>query len=415
MTVRQPDIEFNHSPSLATLHLEEPMADLDLTATLNIEACPLCGIPLGPAHECRGIDELEHSITWTKENIELAMGYPRTEPSHAERDLLSALRYLARHERRDDCTDVHLFPQKDGKTRVSLTAYVQCILTLEVDGELTWGQVRKAEAEVNARPPGGELLEFNAPLPIALVDDPHRSVRAMVAGIVGCELSDVSLWKTRHAANRSTTYSLSILFGTGGLTEHKEVADTFHDEEVLLPSLVYTDLARRIAKKRAPQTTTVTICDHFGSSPRERDATVAKAVKTAAKTPVHKVLVHADGGDCHGAQLVFGHCPGCGIVPDSQSTELWTQEAIDEERRARERIAAQPRAVETTTTTLTDLMNGLVTREAVIKAGAYYLSEIAAGIRKPHDPIAWAKELREKLAASEAIHGPRVFVQGEED
>lgn len=36
-----------------------------------------------------------------------------------------------------------------------------------------------------------------------------------------------------------------------------------------------------------------------------------------------KVHVHADGGDCHGTPLVDGRCPGCGIVPDVQSTELW--------------------------------------------------------------------------------------------
>jgi hypothetical protein len=35
------------------------------------------------------------------------------------------------------------------------------------------------------------------------------------------------------------------------------------------------------------------------------------------------VLVHADGGPCHGTALVNGRCPGCGIAPDMQSTELW--------------------------------------------------------------------------------------------
>lgn len=38
------------------------------------------------------------------------------------------------------------------------------------------------------------------------------------------------------------------------------------------------------------------------------------------------VLVHADGGKCHGTRLVNNQCPKCGIVPDMQSTELWPQE-----------------------------------------------------------------------------------------
>lgn len=37
------------------------------------------------------------------------------------------------------------------------------------------------------------------------------------------------------------------------------------------------------------------------------------------------VLVHADGGKCHGTRLVNNQCPKCGIVPDMQSTELWPQ------------------------------------------------------------------------------------------
>jgi hypothetical protein len=37
------------------------------------------------------------------------------------------------------------------------------------------------------------------------------------------------------------------------------------------------------------------------------------------------VLVHADGGSCHGTRLVNNQCPKCGIVPDMQSTELWPQ------------------------------------------------------------------------------------------
>ncbi len=35
------------------------------------------------------------------------------------------------------------------------------------------------------------------------------------------------------------------------------------------------------------------------------------------------VMVHADGGACHGTRLVNNQCPKCGIIPDMQSTELW--------------------------------------------------------------------------------------------
>ncbi len=38
------------------------------------------------------------------------------------------------------------------------------------------------------------------------------------------------------------------------------------------------------------------------------------------------VLVHADGGDCHGTRLVNRVCPKCGICPDMQSMELWPPE-----------------------------------------------------------------------------------------
>lgn len=36
-----------------------------------------------------------------------------------------------------------------------------------------------------------------------------------------------------------------------------------------------------------------------------------------------RVLVHADGGACHGSRVVDGRCVGCGIAPDMQSTSLW--------------------------------------------------------------------------------------------
>jgi len=40
------------------------------------------------------------------------------------------------------------------------------------------------------------------------------------------------------------------------------------------------------------------------------------------------VLVHADGGTCHGTPLVDGRCPACGIVPDMQSTEMWPRATV---------------------------------------------------------------------------------------
>ena len=40
-----------------------------------------------------------------------------------------------------------------------------------------------------------------------------------------------------------------------------------------------------------------------------------------------QVLVHADGGACHGTPIVDGRCPKCGIAPDTQSLEMWPQPA----------------------------------------------------------------------------------------
>lgn len=49
-----------------------------------------------------------------------------------------------------------------------------------------------------------------------------------------------------------------------------------------------------------------------------------KRERPAVYTPPNpRVLVHADGGACHGTPLVDGRCPNCGISPDMQSTELW--------------------------------------------------------------------------------------------
>jgi hypothetical protein len=40
------------------------------------------------------------------------------------------------------------------------------------------------------------------------------------------------------------------------------------------------------------------------------------------------VLVHADGGACHGRRIVDNRCVGCGIAPDMQSTGLWLPELV---------------------------------------------------------------------------------------
>lgn len=50
----------------------------------------------------------------------------------------------------------------------------------------------------------------------------------------------------------------------------------------------------------------------------------------------NKRLVHADGGWCHGAPIdKYGRCSVCGIKPDTQSTELWSEELIDKAERTR--------------------------------------------------------------------------------
>ena len=45
------------------------------------------------------------------------------------------------------------------------------------------------------------------------------------------------------------------------------------------------------------------------------------------------ILVHADGGDCHGTPLRRypdggNFCPKCGISPDMQCTEFWKPELV---------------------------------------------------------------------------------------
>lgn len=58
--------------------------------------------------------------------------------------------------------------------------------------------------------------------------------------------------------------------------------------------------------------------------------------------PPDHVLVHADGGQCHGTALVDGRCPKCRIIPDSQSTELWPREsAFSESERPKRTLTAE--------------------------------------------------------------------------
>lgn len=55
----------------------------------------------------------------------------------------------------------------------------------------------------------------------------------------------------------------------------------------------------------------------------EREAErMAKATPAREVAPT-RVLVHADGGACHGSRVVDGRCVGCGIAPDMQSTSMW--------------------------------------------------------------------------------------------
>lgn len=54
----------------------------------------------------------------------------------------------------------------------------------------------------------------------------------------------------------------------------------------------------------------------------ETPAPVAAVTAPSPASDEH-VLVHADGGACHGRILGPDGCPGCGIVPDMQSTEFW--------------------------------------------------------------------------------------------
>lgn len=56
---------------------------------------------------------------------------------------------------------------------------------------------------------------------------------------------------------------------------------------------------------------------------REDRLTPMRALAVPARTDkATHVLVHADGGRCHGSPIVNGRCSGCGIAPDTQSTEL---------------------------------------------------------------------------------------------
>lgn len=40
------------------------------------------------------------------------------------------------------------------------------------------------------------------------------------------------------------------------------------------------------------------------------------------------VLVHTEGGECHGKPIVKGICAGCGKDPDMRSTSLWFESQV---------------------------------------------------------------------------------------
>lgn len=47
--------------------------------------------------------------------------------------------------------------------------------------------------------------------------------------------------------------------------------------------------------------------------------------------PRNMVLVHADGGTCHGGRVLNGRCVICKMAPDTQSVELWPSDQAREE------------------------------------------------------------------------------------
>lgn len=67
--------------------------------------------------------------------------------------------------------------------------------------------------------------------------------------------------------------------------------------------------------------------EHVGPAdlPHKHDhpaiAALLRALGVEARTA--RVLVHADGGACHGTPIIDGRCPKCGIAPDTQSLGLW--------------------------------------------------------------------------------------------
>lgn len=99
--------------------------------------------------------------------------------------------------------------------------------------------------------------------------------------------------------------------------------------------------------------------------------------------PTDRVLVHADGGDCHGSRVVNGRCVKCGLAPDSQSTELWEPAKVD-------RIAADHAAAVKVEPTLV-----AVSDEELRDA---YLND-------PDDTLSGIRAVRAKLGAAEVTEG----------
>lgn len=59
----------------------------------------------------------------------------------------------------------------------------------------------------------------------------------------------------------------------------------------------------------------------------ERDGSFRTAQSTETQ-----VLVHTDGGSCHGQAIVGGICRGCGLSPDMQSTSRWPSSRVAKPR-----------------------------------------------------------------------------------
>lgn len=68
----------------------------------------------------------------------------------------------------------------------------------------------------------------------------------------------------------------------------------------------------------------------------------ARRMAQPFKPTVTGVLVHADGGPCHGSPVVRGMCSGCKLPPDTASCELWSPQELAAHRAGLAGTAAAP-------------------------------------------------------------------------